>query len=77
MEGNKIPTNDDTLGFMLSKFEIKAPHPITCLNPDEWFSAVEYNQEYHPALEKDVIRVRGEKTAWFRLDQCEVRLKTQ
>ena len=69
--------NKDTLGFMISKFEVKANHPITCLNPDEWFSVKEYMQEYHPDLERDVIRIRGENTAWFRLDQCEVRLKAQ
>ena len=81
MSGIKVSPHEgapekDNLGFMLSKIEVKADHPITCLNPDVWFSVYEYQQEYRDYLGACVITVRGENTCWFRLDQSEVRMKS-
>lgn len=43
-------------------------HPVTSLNPSPWL-IVELKIESHPELEW-AIWIRGEKSCWFRLDQC-------
>lgn len=41
---------------------VKANHPITCLNPDEWFEVTEVRAESDGRF-----AVRGERTCWFGL----------
>ena len=45
---------------------VKANHPITCLNPDEWFEVINARED------EGAVYVIGRKTFWFRLSQCEV-----
>lgn len=39
--------------------EVKADHPVTCLNPNEAFKIVDVK------IEGDKLYVRGEETMWF------------
>lgn len=43
---------------------VKVDHPITCLNPDEYFIVLELR--YDPTLKK--VSIRGEKTCWFNVN---------
>lgn len=63
----------NNLAFLLAGIECKADHPITCLNPSEWFTPVDLRGEYRNWEEKHMLFVRGEHTCWFRLDQVEIR----
>lgn len=65
----------NNLEFLLSFIECKAPHPITCINPTEWFSPIDIRSEY--GFTQNKIFVRGEETCWFPLDKCEVRNKVE
>jgi len=38
---------------------VKANHPITCLNPEEWFAVAEIEHRHGK------FYVRGENTCWF------------
>lgn len=42
---------------------VKVNHPITCLNPDEFFK-IEY-VEIEGSIEEPKIYIRGNKTMWF------------
>jgi hypothetical protein len=48
---------------------VRASHPITALNPEEWFVVAKAARD---DISK-VIRVCGENTCWFRLDQCDIK----
>ena len=49
--------------------KVRAGHPITVLNPEEWFVVKRAARDSITG----VIRVIGENTCWFRLDQCDIR----
>ena len=56
--------------------EVKANHPITSLNPTEWFTPIYVGFDTGlraPEQEHQRIFVRGHDTMWFNLAQCEVR----
>lgn len=48
---------------------VKADHPVTCLNPTEWFAV--YEIKYEPVHNK--FWVRGENTMWFNLNMITLR----
>lgn len=43
---------------------VKSSHPITVLNPDEYFTVIELR--YEPGVNK--FYARGEQTCWFNID---------
>ncbi len=47
---------DVTIGSM-----VKVDHPITCVNPTEYFTVFEMRYD----LERQKLAVRGEDTCWF------------
>lgn len=53
---------------LLDKRQMKSYHPITCINPTEWFTPTEVKIE-----DDRVIWIRNDDTCWFRLDACEIR----
>lgn len=40
---------------------VKVSHPVTCLNPDEYFQIAEMRYD----LASDKTWIRGENTCWF------------
>lgn len=67
----------NNLAFLLAGIECKADHPITCLNPSEWFIPTDIRGEYREWEQKHMLFVRGENTCWWRLDQVEIRRSEQ
>lgn len=61
------PTIDNLMNLLIGK-RAKANHPITCLNPEEYFII------YEVKLENDDGRIfcRGENTCWFSANMLEV-----
>ena len=47
---------------------VRAPHPITTLNPQEWMTPA-----FARADSDGRIWVRSENTSWFPLDRCEIK----
>jgi hypothetical protein len=49
-------------------FAVPQNHPVTCANPSPW-KIIEMRIE-HRDVSEPVIFIRGEKSMWFRADQC-------
>jgi len=47
--------------------ELKADHPVTCLNPEEWFVP------HKISITDGKVWVSGRQTCWFALHMCIVR----
>lgn len=47
--------------------KVKVSHPITCLNPEEFFTVVEMRTEIFPTK----VWIRGENTCWFNANMIE------
>lgn len=59
--------------FLVGKI-VKVSHPITCLNPDEYFEVVELQYDQYA----DKVWIRGDNTCWFNIDMImEIRTKDQ
>ena len=48
--------------------QVKASHPVTCLNPEEWFTPVTVQ-----ISDGGCIYLRGLSTCWWALTMCEFR----
>ena len=69
-DGNDIaPMNRHELSVfnLLRGKQLSADHPITCLNPTEWFTPVTVK------VENGSIWVRSTSTCWFALHGCRIR----
>ena len=71
-DGNEIAKMTDHEQALFDKLlkgkQVKADHPITCLNPEEWFEPVTVQ-----ITDERRIFVRGVNTCWWSLRMCEVR----
>lgn len=59
--------HEESILQLLQGKELKAAHPITCLNPDEWFKPVAVD------VTDSKVWVSGANTCWFAISMCEVR----
>lgn len=61
-------TRHETAVFnLLRGKELAADHPVTVLNPDEWFTPSKVS------ISNDRVWVCGPNTCWFSLQMCRVR----
>ena len=68
-EEEKMSDHEQALFDKLLKGkQLKADHPVTCLNPDEWFTPVRVR-----ISDARRIFVIGARTCWFSMRMCEVR----
>jgi hypothetical protein len=60
--------NGEPILYALQSKAVRAPHPITCLNPSEWMSPTSAR------VDSDArIWIRSEETCWFPLDRCQIK----
>ena len=52
---------------LLRDRELAADHPVTCLNPSEWFTPTKVS------IDNGRVWVAGAETCWFSLQMCRVR----
>jgi hypothetical protein len=55
-------------------FDVKANHPITVINPVEWFTPTEIEFDDKFGEDPKGCRVRWDGSAWFRLSDCKIRM---